>query len=290
MKSKSSESLIEAEVVKDEDAIRKKYKKLKLDEAANTQNLEKSFKPITEPLTKIINTYAAAANEERVLNSLDEMEDESYTESDKTKYFDAEHDEDEEMKDPDEKQNDNQDQIDPVLETFFRMHYDPDRAKDLDKTYGIRNSGRHWMLGDSNIAVSGKLFHVKDKWFRGTPGLYELLFLKKPDDRTYDAHDLKTYREMILLTNAHRQRYERGKQVNSNKGIKYMNIIKGLLKAKTGTGVHLNSVRYEYWNDINEIVGRLRLVVASLRAGNTGAAKNEYLAIIEELKEEGIIQ
>jgi hypothetical protein len=122
---------------------------------------------------------------------------------------------------------------------------------------------------------------------------------------------LDTYKEMMLLTNAHKQSYEATKQINSNRGNKYITIIKGLFQNYTGsgvkigskikggdyvnaglnlsTGVNLNSVRYEYWDDPNELVDRLRILVAAQQAGNN-SGNNEILSIIEELREAHIIE
>lgn len=44
-----------------------------------------------------------------------------------------------------------------------------------------------------------------------------------------------------------------------------------------------------YWDDPNELVDRLKLLIASKTAGNTNL-DNEILSIIEELKEAGVIQ
>lgn len=43
-----------------------------------------------------------------------------------------------------------------------------------------------------------------------------------------------------------------------------------------------------YWNDLNELVDRLRLLVASTIAGHTGH-NNEIISIIEELREADIV-
>lgn len=44
-----------------------------------------------------------------------------------------------------------------------------------------------------------------------------------------------------------------------------------------------------YWNDPNELVERLRLLLASQAAGNTGLS-NEMLSIYEEWYEAGLIK
>ena len=45
---------------------------------------------------------------------------------------------------------------------------------------------------------------------------------------------------------------------------------------------------YVYWNDVNELVDRLKLLVAEKSAGNN-SHDNEIMSIIEELREERII-
>ena len=47
-------------------------------------------------------------------------------------------------------------------------------------------------------------------------------------------------------------------------------------------------IDYLYWDDLNELVDRLRLLVAERSAGNNNH-DNEILAIIEELREANII-
>jgi len=46
---------------------------------------------------------------------------------------------------------------------------------------------------------------------------------------------------------------------------------------------------YKYWDDPNELIERLRLLLASESAGNTNH-KNEMISIIEELREANIIK
>lgn len=46
---------------------------------------------------------------------------------------------------------------------------------------------------------------------------------------------------------------------------------------------------YIYWNDVNELVSRLRLLVSSTSTGHTGH-NNEIVSIIEELREANVIE
>lgn len=47
-------------------------------------------------------------------------------------------------------------------------------------------------------------------------------------------------------------------------------------------------IEYVHWDDPNELVDRLKLLVASKNAGNN-AHENEIISIIEELKEANIV-
>ena len=49
-----------------------------------------------------------------------------------------------------------------------------------------------------------------------------------------------------------------------------------------------NAIDYVYWDDPNELVDRLGLLVASRAAGHTGH-DNEITSIVEELREDGRI-
>lgn len=46
---------------------------------------------------------------------------------------------------------------------------------------------------------------------------------------------------------------------------------------------------YIYWDDVNELVNRLRVLVSSKNAGHT-SHDNEILSILEELREANIIE
>lgn len=66
----------------------------------------------------------------------------------------------------------------------------------------------------------------------------------------------------------------------------YENIVNKLFPS--GGGVKLQKHNLMYWNDPNELIDRLRLLLAFQAAGNTGVS-NE-ISIFEELHEAGIIK
>lgn len=155
------------------------------------------------------------------------------------------------------------------------------------------------MLGNKRFDVdTDDNIIINDVRYKGTPGLYELIFKRIPDDEIYTDDDLQKYKNILLTTNAHRRNHIAASQILSNRGYKYKHIIgplmstvydkkagKGLPRAMTLTE---NKIEYVHWDDPNELVDRLRLLKASRRAGNN-AHDNEILSIIEELREAGLI-
>jgi hypothetical protein len=325
-KRKNSKKVIN-ELVRSEQAIREKYKKLKLSKAVADDIATESLKPITEPLKALvkfseamnnINTSVRKEPRIKIKQSEDEvsgvrMHNEDNTkgkENHETEQEESKQEEDEEMEIQKEdekseiKENNtsHSEELDieknkrfeeeasrfgPISKKYFLMHFKGNKT-DLDKNYGIYSNGNRWYLGDSQIVISKDSIFFKDDVFTGTPGLFELLFMKKPNIMLYNENDLKIYKKLLLESNAYKQSYDSSKQVYSNKSSKYRNIIRDLV-SKNGSGVDLNSVRYEYWDDPNELVDRLRLLVASREAGNNGV-DNEIISIIEELRECKIIE
>lgn len=100
------------------------------------------------------------------------------------------------------------------------------------------------------------------------------------------------YKDIILKTNAHKRYYHPKRQVDGSKSLKYKEIIAPLIDPQ-GHGMLMeyndNPINYVYWDDPNELVERLRLLVASKEAGHKGHI-NEINSIIEELQEANIIE
>lgn len=180
-----------------------------------------------------------------------------------------------------------------------------DKKKVYDKTYGVIHDSKieKWMLGKSVIDFESQTGNIiiNNKTYKGTKGLYELIFKKQPTN--YTTEDKKNYQEILLSTNVYKRDFDPKGQVRGTNQIKYLEIIRPLIQEKletrkrfntfSGYGVELlkyNSkpIEYVYWNDLNELVDRLRLLIAEETAGNTSHT-NEIQSILNELKEEGVI-
>jgi len=118
--------------------------------------------------------------------------------------------------------------------------------------------------------------------------------LKNPT--IYTDNDLKVYRSILIQTSAHLT--ASGSKIRNTSCKKYKNIISKLFPTDDGVGgggyggellMKVQKNNLVYWNDPNELVDRLRLLLASKSAGNTGVS-NEIISIFEELLEAGLIK
>lgn len=164
----------------------------------------------------------------------------------------------------------------------------------LDHTFGIRVDVENtkYFIGNKeidfdrndNISIGKKVYH-------GSRGLFELLFMKDPDMNEITVTDKRKYKEILEISSAHKQGYDPNGRIASSGGVKYLNVIQGLFSS-IGRGllpVTDNKIDYLHWNDPNELVERLALLIASERAGN-GGHKAEIASIEEELREGNFIK
>lgn len=190
-----------------------------------------------------------------------------------------------------------------------------DESDEFDNKYGIRVMEDDLKIGNADVEFEDEKIIIGKFKYRGTRGLYELLFKKKPGKFTYA--DAKNYKYILKDTNAHKVNYDATKKNAASRGFKYAEIIKPILEGKppnvwwtrnwkTGLGLPTTNrllgpvrklskthrpntaVEYKYWDDPNELCDRLKLLMASREAGHTGH-NNEIIAITEELKEANII-
>lgn len=194
-----------------------------------------------------------------------------------------------------------------------------DNLDEYDTKTGVRHdvTSDKFQIGNSNLEFNGPNIIIDDIKYVGTPGLYELLFKKEP--RGYKLEDKRNYRDILLRTNAHKRNYAATGQTVGNRSQKYKSIIQPLINQptrlsswpstpsptsiasnlrrnikRTGKGLLMKhsknkKIDYVFWDNPNELVDRLRLLLASQYAGNNNHS-NEIISIIEELKEANIIE
>jgi hypothetical protein len=74
---------------------------------------------------------------------------------------------------------------------------------------------------DSNV-------YVKKQEFKGTKGLWELLKRKRVNKDVITTEDLKQYKRILELTNAHLEGYEPDANIKVTKGLKFKEVISKL--------------------------------------------------------------
>lgn len=84
------------------------------------------------------------------------------------------------------------------------------------------------MTGDENSDLVKNDMRIKGTRYTGTHCLYELIFMKQPDEEYYSENDLIAYKTILIATNAHKQRYNPIKQINYNMSYIYFNIIRNI--------------------------------------------------------------
>jgi hypothetical protein len=278
------------------DNIRKKYRALQHGIRESDEKLRKNYKPILEPLEAISRKLSGdmvVEEEDKQVIKQEEPTQHVITETESDAHgHNASYFSDDSAWNPDTSHFSD----DSLANKYIRLCESSDCKRIIDRMYGVRYEAGKWMIGDSNVKIDDNdNVHVKGKIYEGTPGLYELLFMKLP--KKYNKDDMRKYKSILLATNGHKQNYKYNTRINSNSGVKYRLVISKLFatstqKKRTGSGYMEmkpnTTIDYVHWDDPNELVNRLRMLMASQSSGHTGHT-NEIVSILEELREAGII-
>jgi len=132
-------------------------------------------------------------------------------------------------------------QLGPLSQKYVRAILTGDRKSDIDRMYGVYLDKDGMMLGSKQFDVDkADNIIIDDVRYVGTPGFYELIFKRVPDDVISTEEDKQRYKSMLLTTNAHRYNYDPHNRVRANKGYKYKHVIAPLMstepKKKSGKG------------------------------------------------------
>lgn len=175
----------------------------------------------------------------------------------------------------------------------------PRRPKNiLDVRSGVRRMADGALkIGNTSVIFDDQDIILNDAKYTATPGLIELLFKKEPMSSLIQPEDVTKFAEIMQNTNAYRKNYKRTGKIRDEKSLKIRTYIKGILKEGHGLRkrklprhmlVNNSPIQFTYWDDPNELVERLKLLIAERNAGNS-SHENEILSILEELREANII-
>lgn len=290
---KQSEKQLKEAIIKSTKSIKKKYRDLHKERFTNEEHFREQFKPIIDPLDQFLE------NKERLRNS-DPISKNGYPKTIK-EIETLEHGAFDESHSPNSVDSSSSRDNFKTVQTSRRSTNELISLKSLDdcsnilKTrhhdsrFGIRKVQNKFKMGQHAVTFNDNKICVRNKNFKLTDGLRNLLFLKEP--KTYTENDKNIYKQILLLTDTHKLDIDK---ISDLKNIKYQEIVKPLFKVGSGIEseyMELNdeiNSEYTYWDDPNELVERLRLLISSKSAGHN-AHNNEILSIVEELKEANII-
>ena len=293
------------QLVKSREAIRKKYNLLKQNRAYAERVISKTLKPITDPLNELVSLSKTKSIEKFNSKNKKNFFNSTRISADITKHnkdIDLNATYDDEGMRYESAFDDNEDHItsdtmianETPLNEYLKMLQH--KTSNLDKLYGVHKKDSKFYFGNSEILFNDNDIIVQRQKYPNTIGLLELLFKKDPNRSLINEKDLNIYRQIVEITNIHRKKFEKNGEFRRHNSRKYDNIIAPLFEVVTGEGLQteykvarFNSTKdYIYWDDPNELVDRLRLLLAERSAGNN-AHSNEISSIIEELREGGYI-
>lgn len=302
------------DIIKSRAIIRKKFNTLKHDKNMLNVELSETFQPITKPLEQIIEATKINNQQNEFFKLKPEYN--AHQDHNSTKHFfhpkklqfNALSTPESVYSSPSVSPSLHNDFITPTNldeSKYMKLFKSPHTPRGFDNSkYGpyYDNSSNTWKIGNSNIDVSdtNDTIIIGNNEYKKTDGLYELIFMKKPNDLKYTNADLDAYKKIIDDTLLHKRDFKSNTGVMKNQSYKYINIIRKLLtirksaRSKTGRGISPqikysnNKLDFVYWDNPNELVNRLRLLISSQQAGHTNH-NNEIISIIEELREAKII-
>lgn len=268
--------------------VRKKYLALKLGKTEGDETVQRLFSPIIKRLDQIVDEKKIPVNQQNTQRAS----------SVSNKDLDEEENEDISQKTVNENLK-----VSDIMKDYLGPYPPPIKdyihqawieSSNIDLTFGPKydpNTCR-WILGKTPMDFDPETSEIlvgKER-FPGTKGLYELLFSKIPT--VFDDIDKENYKKILIITNVYRRHSNPMKPPKSNGGFKYKRIIGPLIQeGHSGSGLmsyNERPIEYIYWDNIDELISRLRLLHSSKLAGNS-SNDNEIQSIIEELREAGVI-
>ena len=118
--------------------------------------------------------------------------------------------------------------IGEVAEKYLRKFTRKDEG---DTTYGLYDRKGNFYIGDKQVTIIDDNIIVDNEEYEGTPGLWELILSKNPDDSIYKDYDYDNYARLMLRTNSlYLDNYPNSKYPKSSKGQKWKKIRRTIWK------------------------------------------------------------
>ena len=293
------------------DVIREKYNSIKLNKMTTEEIAKEVLEPVVVPLKKLVDISENKLNSDFMNKEKVDVKIEpqhakpNVTEmpnvvgNDQETLETNETESDPEWTDENDNFNSNRNVNDSSNKTLHKNTLEyylglvRRKSAKVDTSYGVRVLKSGLKIGNHPVRFKDGFIHIGNNNYVITKGLLELIFKVNPNTKFVTTDDFTTYKEIILSTNAHKKNYKANEEIRS-KFIKFKKLIGPLLQSKTGGGIpkylvyNNRKIDYIYWDDPNELVDRLRVLMAFQAAGNTSHA-NEIISIIEELKEANYI-
>ena len=167
--------------------------------------------------------------------------------------------------------------------------------KNIDLAFGLYAQEGKFKIGNKEVNIEDNDINVDDIIFEGTPGFWELITSKNPEN--YTSEDLEKYQQLVILTNtAYQGNNPKNNKAKSSKSPKWKNIIKPIWeqikKQKEEyeeTSVAGQGLPKILPSDPNALIDRFDLLFSSKKAGHTGV-RNEIVSILDELKRQGVLK
>lgn len=283
------------EIAKSRKVIQDKYRELKIGRQDVQRDMGELLKPVISPLNKLIDIKNPVKKEDEPKKKEND-DDEPRKKRKKFKFQPA-------LEVPTTPKN-----VDDLLTEDESEHEIPANLtisdylemilrndEKIDPKLGIRyTKNRKPMIGSNDVQFLENNIEIGNNKYTRTPGLLELLFMKQPDESKIRQDDVQNYRNIIRDSNAHRKYFRPNEDVRKDdsygKKSKYLgDVVEGSgILPKYMIAKRKSHTEYTYWDDPNELVDRLRLLIAEKRAGNNNH-DNEIQSILEELREAEII-
>ena len=184
----------------------------------------------------------------------------------------------------------------------------------VDQIYGLYSKDKGFYMGNKPIIIENNDIIVDDIKFEGTPGFWELVTSKKPNENNYTEEDKEKYQRLVLQTNtAYRGNSSTdpddpskpNTKPKSNKSYKWRKFISKIWQVIKQQQAEEYEAEYEEYeddpqpstsgtgltilpSDPNALIDRFDLLFESQKAGHTGV-RNELVSILDVLKRQGVI-